>query len=351
MPAKIRSPFAPLKRREFLKLGAASLAAWLGLRATPEQTVMGLDDDFAEIEGRVIAGYIDLRLAPDLNSPATKRYWRDTILPISQVTIGAAEPAHNRVWYKIGLEGYAHSGEVQPVRTLLNAVPTELPSGGALAEVSVPYTDAHLSPGKEYAVQYRYYYETTHWVDRILHDKAGKPWYRVRDDKWDYSYYVPAEHLRLIPAEELAPLSPLVPASAKRLEVLIDLQAVVAYEWDRPVFMTKAATGADFRNGRFSTPGGRHYTFHKRPSRHMAAGDLASNGYDLPGVPWVSYITESGVAFHGTYWHNDFGRPRSHGCINLPSKASKWLYRWTLPSVPPELQRVYEEIGTTVDVI
>jgi lipoprotein-anchoring transpeptidase ErfK/SrfK len=83
----------------------------------------------------------------------------------------------------------------------------------------------------------------------------------------------------------------------------------------------------------------------------MAAGNLAYNGYDLPGVPWISYITESGISLHGTYWHNNFGRPRSHGCINLSPKAAKWVYLWTLPAVPPQEQYVHEESGTIVDVI
>ena len=80
----------------------------------------------------------------------------------------------------------------------------------------------------------------------------------------------------------------------------------------------------------------------------MAAGDIASNGFDLPGVPWVLYITKSGISFHGTYWHNDYGRPRSHGCINLTPQAAKWLYRWTLPSVEPGKQFAYEYFGTKV---
>jgi lipoprotein-anchoring transpeptidase ErfK/SrfK len=126
---------------------------------------------------------------------------------------------------------------------------------------------------------------------------------------------------------------------------------VIAYERDIPVFMSKAATGAAFRDGNHYTPPGRHITFCKRPCRHMAAGDLASNGFDLPGVPWICYITENGVAFHGTYWHNDFGKQRSHGCINLPPQAARWIYRWTQPVVPPTEQQVYEDYGTTVDVI
>jgi lipoprotein-anchoring transpeptidase ErfK/SrfK len=81
----------------------------------------------------------------------------------------------------------------------------------------------------------------------------------------------------------------------------------------------------------------------------MAAGNLAS-GYDLPGVPWVAYIDEEGVSFHGTFWHNDFGVPRSHGCINMTIDAAKWLYRWTNPVVPKHEQEVWKGHGTPVRV-
>jgi hypothetical protein len=185
----------------------------------------------------------------------------------------------------------------------------------------------------------------------VVQTPDGTPYYHILEDKWDLEYYVPAAHLRVIPPEELTVRSPDVPPYAKRIEVRTDLQAVIAYEWNEPVFMVKVATGADFSTGKYITPPGRHLTNYKRPSRHMAAGNLAYNGYDLPGVPWISYITESGVALHGTYWHNDFGKARSHGCINLPSRAAKWIYRWTHPTVPPHEQSTYHKTGTIVDVI
>lgn len=55
--------------------------------------------------------------------------------------------------------------------------------------------------------------------------------------------------------------------------------------------------------------------------------------YDLPGVPFVCYFTWGWAALHGTYWHNDYGRPRSHGCVNMPPDAARWLWRWTTPVV------------------
>jgi len=67
-------------------------------------------------------------------------------------------------------------------------------------------------------------------------------------------------------------------------------------------------------------------------------------------VPWVLYLTEKGISFHGTYWHNDYGRPRSHGCINLTPQSAKWLFRWTMPTVPFDKEYVYGLVGTRVDI-
>ena len=80
-------------------------------------------------------------------------------------------------------------------------------------------------------------------------------------------------------------------------------------------------------------------------------GDPKKDLYVLPGVPWCSFFTGTGIALHGTYWHNDFGDPRSHGCVNLPNSAAKFLYRWTSPTVPPESDYIHEpKTGTRVHV-
>lgn len=334
-----------LTRREFLKLSGMGLT---GLLLPP----LGFESAVpAELQGRVAEARSIVYARPSQEAAPIKTYWKDMLLPISEATVGEGPPEHNHIWYRIGSEGYAHSGAIQPVQTLLNPVVTDLPEGGALAELTVPYTDAHRRPGKDSPFAYRLYYQTTYWVTQLVEDNRANPWYRIADDKWDVFYYAPATHLRLIPKEELKPLSPGLRPEEKRLEVRLRDQLVIAFESERPVFVARTATGAEFSNGKFYTPAGRHMTFHKRASRHMAAGDLASNGYDLPGVPWICYITEKGVAFHGTYWHNDFGRPRSHGCINLTPTAAKWIYRWTLPIAPPDTQDVYENYGTRVDVV
>jgi lipoprotein-anchoring transpeptidase ErfK/SrfK len=173
----------------------------------------------------------------------------------------------------------------------------------------------------------------------------------VRDDKWDKLYYARAEHIRIMTADELTPISPDVPNKDKRIQVRLDQQIVIAYENNLPIFVTAASTGGILRVGTYTTPQGNFVTFYKRPSRHMAAGDIAASGFDLPGVPWVQYITESGISFHGTFWHNDFGRPRSHGCINLSCSSAKWLYRWTSPQVAINKEFSFGGVGTKVEII
>jgi lipoprotein-anchoring transpeptidase ErfK/SrfK len=124
----------------------------------------------------------------------------------------------------------------------------------------------------------------------------------------------------------------------------------MAYESGQLVFAAHVSTGGKRLSGKYTTPIGEFITYHKRPTRHMATGDIASSGFDLPGVPWVLYITESGISFHGTYWHNDYGRSRSHGCINLTPQAAKWLFRWTTPTVPPDKELIYGYAGTKVKI-
>jgi hypothetical protein len=359
---------ASISRRDFLRLGTLGLGLLLPIthrparylpwslprnlspRAAVQQAIEAQSLDPGQ-QGRVLDRFINLYDRPTFSAQRITSYWRDQVIPITQVTVGSLDDSHNIVWYHIGDEGYAHSGSIQPVLTLPNLPASHLPEAGALAEVTVPFTDARLLPGSDQRVAYRYYYGTTHWVVGLQTLSNGETWYRILDDKWEYLYSVPSAHLRILSPDNLAPLSPETPPVFKRIEVHIPDQILIAYEIDEPVFVTRVATGAIFSNGNFSTPLGRFITFHKRGSRHMAAGNLAANGYDLPGVPWNCYITQEGVAFHGTYWHNNFGRPRSHGCINLTTKAANWLYRWTMPAVSPTEQYSYEQYGTMVEII
>ncbi len=67
--------------------------------------------------------------------------------------------------------------------------------------------------------------------------------------------------------------------------------------------------------------------------RKYSAQTMSGPGYHLPGVPWVVYFY-AGYALHGTYWHDNFGQPMSHGCVNLPTPEAEWFYNFVQIGTP-----------------
>jgi lipoprotein-anchoring transpeptidase ErfK/SrfK len=120
--------------------------------------------------------------------------------------------------------------------------------------------------------------------------------------------------------------------------VALGKQLLEAYEGTRKVFEARVASGAWMLvNGEYKdyrTSHGKLSIRWKRPSSHMQGGVRgASDYYDLPGVPFCSYFSVYAEAIHGAYWHNDFGRPRSHGCLNVLPRHARWMYRWVEPVI------------------
>lgn len=351
MNALSRECLSQISRREFLKLAGSTTLAALFL-------VFGRDPVYSQngsgtnpSMGRVTEKSVVVYDRPSFEGKIVRYYWQDLVFPITGVTIGD-NPDYNRFWYEINDEGFIHSGSVQPVIISLNTPDLEIGKKYLLSEVTVPFTEARWKPSVDSTVAYRFYYQTTHWITGIEKDETGNIWYKILDDASKFHYFVLAKHLHILRPNDYSPLSAGVDPKEKRIKVQLAEQVVIAYEGDEPVFVTRMSSGAKFSNGNYLTPKGMYLTNFKRPSRHMASGSPAApNGFDLPGVPWCSFITESGISFHGTYWHNDFGRPRSHGCMNLPSDSAKWIYRWTLPTVPAEEQTFYQFSATQVEII
>jgi hypothetical protein len=206
---------------------------------------------------------------------------------------------------------------------------------------------------------FRLYYETTHWITAIVEGPNHQAWYELTSEVTDYLvYYVPAIHLRPITAEELTPLSPEVPAEEKRIEILLERQFLTAYEGEKVVFGAYISSGMghkDVPSGTRTLKGVYHITS-KSPSKHM--GRLSASGapgtYSLPGVPWTSFfIYDSGVALHGTFWHNNFGAPMSHGCVNMRNADAKWIFRWVTPvyAYPIQNRRGWDVRGRGTRII
>ena len=106
--------------------------------------------------------------------------------------------------------------------------------------------------------------------------------------------------------------------SGRWIDVNVTTQTLSAYEGDKLVFTTKVSTG----RARTPTVLGRF-----RIRTKLRAQAMSGPGYYLPNVPYVMYF-HAGYALHGTYWHNNFGHPMSHGCVNMRTDEAKWLYEW-----------------------
>jgi lipoprotein-anchoring transpeptidase ErfK/SrfK len=334
-----------ISRRDFLRLSVASAFGLLLPPGSPSAPWT-----WAPTEGqlgRVLLDGIQILHRPFLDGEQVDILAYDDVVPIRSAVIGGEQPAHNRVWYEIPERGYVHSAWVQPVRNDPQPARASASPRDLLAEVSIPFVDACAEPKADSGRVYRLYYGTTHWITAVEKDRRGDRWYRIFDDRFNRSYYAPGAAFRIIPPSELTPISPATAPEEKRIEVSLSGQSLQCFEGSHQVFIAKVSTGMALADGSFFTPEGEFETFRKRASRHMAAGDLI-NGYDLPGVPWVAYFTENGVALHGTYWHNDFGAARSHGCVNLATATAKWIFRWTMPVVPPDKIDLFAERGTKV---
>ena len=105
---------------------------------------------------------------------------------------------------------------------------------------------------------------------------------------------------------------------ARWIDVNLSTQSVYAYEGDTVVNSFVVSTGT------WMTPTvtGKYKIWIKFKSTSMSGP-----GYYLPNVPYVMYFYK-GYGLHGTYWHNNFGTPMSHGCVNLRTSDAEWLYNW-----------------------
>jgi hypothetical protein len=348
-----------LSRRDFLKLAALSGGA-LGSLAARGRGRLPEDDASAKITPlkivRVAIRQDDIFQAPSLESPIIGHRQRDEMVNVYQEFISEFGPDHNPRWYKV-VGGYMHTAHLAPVETHIQPVVSRIRAGGQCFQVTVPYTQTmRYSDFDGWTPLYRLYYNSNHWVLDVTEGPDGEPWYIIEDDLLHVEYMAPGKYFRLIPDEEFAPITPEV--TSKKIEVSLIDQTVTCYENGQVVLHTSVSTGipslgATTNGIPTETPKGEYNVSIKTPVRHMGDGKLTSDihAYELPGVPWSTFFTETGVAFHGTYWHDNYGGRMSHGCVNMRTEEAKWLYRWTTPVYPNEPGKWHVNgYGTRIEV-
>ncbi len=172
--------------------------------------------------------------------------------------------------------------------------------------------------------------------------RDGVDWYALQGET---AGYVSDEDIR-----RWTPGAPLAGVGADELwlDVELEEQTLTVLRGATPLFVTLVSSGA----GDNPTPRGLYRIWHKQ-----ALGDMRSlpgdpDSYTVEEVPWVQYFHRR-FAFHAAFWHNKFGRKRSHGCINLSPRDAARVFGQTAPAMPGGWTFVYEhedEPGTTVRI-
>ena len=344
-----------ISRRDFLKRSALTAFSWPLLTVNHPSQLLTSDTEIAtsEILGRVLFDNTPTYIKPDDRSMNNGTHEFNDVVSLSQPITGYLHSSRNDIWFGMENDSYIQSQNIQLVQNTLNDPRENISPSGQLAEITVPFSKAmpvnrHSSPSHQI-----FFYGSTHWVYGLGKDSDGNLYYLVTEDRRGKSYYVNASHMRIIDDEELLPLSPELKPDSKTILVDTKNQILIAYEDNTPVMISAISSGKFSENLDLITPIGEYSINYKRPSRHMVHSDkVGINDSELYGVPWVSYFTDSGIAFHGTYWHNDYSQPRSHGCVNLPIHAAHWIYLWTDPVVPPQREKIQVPMhGTRVEVI
>jgi len=338
-----------LTRRQFLKLAGSALGAVTALQFTNwpvyADEPVPTSPPPASL-GRIATWGVEVRQKPALAAKLVRTAQQDEVIKLLGQCTGDAVMPHNAIWYET-TDGYAYSSWIQPVEDIENLPEPEQAAQKFWGEVTVPFSDSRWQPDPKAARYMRLYYTAVFRVVEAVPDQDGQWWYRLQDGiTWSPGPYVPAAHIRRIDPSDLTPISPDV--TDKRVEVNLKDQILTAYENGQPVLTTRVSSGY----GVHSTPTGEHTVLYKSPASRMTGGE-GVDFYDLPGVPFPTFITLSGVAIHGTYWHNDFGRQRSHGCLNVPSPVARWFWRWSVPNAPYDdaIYRTPPEVkGTLVKV-
>ena len=122
----------------------------------------------------------------------------------------------------------------------------------------------------------------------------------------------------------------------KWIEIDLSDQRLYAHEGDRVVYSFLISSGKWYL-----TPTGEFRVWIKLRYHTMIGGSrLLGTYYNLPNVPYVMYFYR-GFGIHGTYWHNNFGHPMSHGCVNMRTEDAEQLFYWAHPVYNPTRWATY----------
>jgi hypothetical protein len=174
------------------------------------------------------------------------------------------------------------------------------------------------------------------FFDQVLH-------YETRDGRWISDRFAS----RLDAAKK-------IPGWGQKGEKWIDVnltkQTLMLYEGREPVYATLISSGEAGLEDHETTTATKRGIFRihtKHVTATMSSNEIGEE-FELRDVPYVMYFDKAGYALHGAYWHDRFGVPKSHGCINLAPEDARRIFHWTLPALPTGWHGVLKPLTGTV---
>ncbi len=155
-------------------------------------------------------------------------------------------------------------------------------------------------------------------------ESRGASYYKIEGDRWLKSTQTELFEMRE-PPEGVADKD-------KWIRIDLSRQTLEAYEGAMPVYVTMVSTGLP-ESEETVTPRGKFRIKFKHLTDDMAGTVGDDEAYSVEDVPWVQYLHRN-IALHASFWHSSYGRPKSHGCINLAPADARWLFNWSDPQLP-----------------
>jgi hypothetical protein len=249
----------------------------------------------------------------------------DTLLPPdSWVSIDEEVEQAGRLWYRIADQAYVLADALLPgAPSLFHGITVTQTLTYPLVYIATQGLNVRARPGaaaNNPPIATLNRYET---ADYLGSQRAGDAlWHQIGENRWIHGAYARVVYPVQRPES--------VPADARWIAVDLAQQTLAAYEGDQLVFVTLVSSGRP----PWYTPKGLNRIWIKLQTGDMQGG-LVERGdyYALQDVPWIMYFNKD-VGLHAAYWHDRFGYPSSHGCVNLSPRDAKWLFDWATPQLP-----------------
>lgn len=320
------------------QVGVLAALLFAGVIATQgTSSVQAQEQRFALNSVAATTASIPLREQPASDGPVI------TNLPVNARSIVMGGPFNDN-WYWLeynGTRGYTQGRFLVVVDDKYTPVPVTTPGGTVVPATATPDTsipsspgtyndlwigematggNVRVGPGLDQRILKGWWAGRRLLLYQAVNDSKGDVWYRVSDPP-EAPMYVHSSLVRKVALVKYEGAR----YKGRWININISQQVVTAYEDGVPVKVTLASTGT----GKNLTELGVWKIYYRLPKQDMKGGSLASEDYYfLKDVPYPQYFHTSGEGLHGTYWHDDFGRPHSHGCVNLSTPMSEWFYGW-----------------------